>query len=320
MKPKLRLKAIIEKHYSIMHMQNNKILLASLFLLIISAGSLFSQTTSVPAEAKAKTAPFLFTPESVKIGEQIYNANCKSCHGDPGKGNYVKLVSFTIDPASAEYQKFSDGEMFFVLSNGKNLMPTFANTLNEEQRWQVISFVRSFNKDYKQPAIKTTSGAVKTETAKMVLAYDIDKKMIFATITDSTAGIRKPLSEIAIKLFVKRTFGNLVVAETVTGKDGIGYFKFPTDIPGDSIGTLSLIAKTQGNSKELISTINEKLGVVTKPKNLLEQRAWWNINKMAPIWLIIAYLSGIAGIGVTVLYILMQLRKIKKINQKNTET
>ena len=296
-------------------MQLNKYLHATLFLLLVTVVNSFSQTTSAPADAKAKTSPFLFTPESVKSGEQIYNTNCKSCHGDPGKGNYVKLVSFTIDPASAEYQKFSDGEMFFILSNGKNLMPTFANTLNEEQRWQVISFVRSFNKDYKQPAIKVTGDAVKTETAKMVLAYDIDKKMLFATIFDSIAGFKKPLSDVAIKLFVKRTFGNLVVAETVTGKDGIGYFKFPTDIPGDTIGTLSLIAKTQGNSKELIATINEKLGVVTRPKKILEQRAWWNINKMAPIWLIMAYLSGISGIGVTVLYVLMQLRKIKKINQ-----
>ena len=308
---------MIDKHYSRMLMQQSRTYLLCLFLLIISANESFTQTTAIPPDAKSRTAPFVFTPESVKAGEQIFNTNCKSCHGDPGKDNYVKLVSFTIDPASAEYQKFSDGEMFFVLSNGKNLMPTFANTLNEEQRWQVISFVRSFNKDYKQPAIKSTGDAVKTETAKMVLAYDIDKKMLFATISDSIAGLKKPLSDITIKLFVKRAFGNLLVAETVTGKDGIGYFNFPTDIPGDTVGTISLIAKTQGNSKELIATINEKLGVVTKPKKILEQRAWWSVNKMAPIWLIMLYLSGIVGIGVTVLYILIQLRKIKKINQSN---
>jgi hypothetical protein len=280
----------------------------------MSAGNLFSQTTTVPAEAKSKTAPFLFTPETVKNGEKIFYANCKSCHGDPGKGNYAKLNPIPKDPASPEYQKNTDGEMFFILSNGRGLMPNFVNTLNDEQRWQVISFIRSFNKNYTQPAIKIT-GVVKTETAKMILAYDSNKKMIFATITDSIAGLRKPLSDISIKIFVKRTFGNLLIAETTTSKDGIGYFNIPRDIPGDSIGTLSLIAKTQGNSKELTSSLNEKIGVITKPKKLLEQRAWWNINKMAPIWLIISYLTGILGIGVTVLYILLQLRKIKKINQ-----
>jgi mono/diheme cytochrome c family protein len=312
MKPKL--KTIMNKYISIQYMQLNKTLLASLLLLIMSAGSLFSQTNQIPAEAKSKTAPFLFTPETVKVGEQIFNTNCKSCHGDPGKGNYAKLVPIPKDPASEEYQKNSDGEMFFILSNGKGLMPNFVNTLNEEQRWQVIAFIRSYNKNYKQPAVKI-SGIVKTEIAKMVLAYDANKKMIFATITDSIAGIRKPLSDISIKIFVKRTFGNLLVAEATTGKDGIGYFNIPNDIPGDSIGTLYLIAKTQGNSKELTSTLSEKIGVITVPKKILDQRAWWNINKMAPIWLIMIYLLGIAGIGVTVLYILLQLRKIKKINE-----
>ncbi|NOU16372.1 MAG: c-type cytochrome [Bacteroidales bacterium] len=295
-------------------MQLNKTLLASLLLLIMSADNSFSQTTPIPAEAKSKTAPLIFSPETVKSGEQIFNTNCKSCHGDPGKANYAKLVPIPKDPASPEYQKNTDGEMFFILSNGRGLMPNFVNTLSEEQRWQVISFVRSFNKNYTQPAIKV-AGVVKTETAKMTLAYDSNKKMIFATITDSIAGLRKPLSDISIKIFIKRTFGNLLIAETTTGKDGIGYFNIPRDIPGDSIGTLSLIAKTQGNSKELTSTLNEKIGIITKPKKLLEQRAWWNINKMAPIWLISIYTLGILGILSTVIYILFQLQKIKKINQ-----
>jgi len=295
-------------------MRLNRTLLASILMLIISAGNLFSQTNTVPAEAKSKTAPFVFTSVTIKSGEQIFNTNCKSCHGDPGKGNYAKLNPIPKDPASPEYQKNTDGEMFFILSNGRGLMPNFVNTLSEEQRWQVISFIRSFNKSYTQPAIKI-AGVVKTETAKMTLAYNSNKKMIFATITDSIAGLRKPLSDISIKIFVKRTFGNLLIAETTTGKDGIGYFNIPRDIPGDSIGTLSLIAKTQGNSKELTSTLNEKIGIITKPKKLLEQRAWWNINKMAPIWLIFVYTLGLLGILSTVIYILFQLQKIKKINQ-----
>jgi len=296
-------------------MQFYKKTLIGSVLMVAATSGLLAQTTTVPAEAKEKTAPFIFTPESVKSGDQVYQANCKSCHGDPGKGNYAKLVSFTIDPASAEYQKFSDGEMFFILSNGKNLMPTFANTLNEEQRWQVISYIRSFNKDYKQPPIKATGEAVKTETAKMVLAFDAEKKQLFATVTDSVSGVKKPLANVSIKLFVKRTFGNLPLGNSETNNLGIAYFNIPKDIPGDTVGKLSFIAKTEGNSKELSSTIDEKLGIITNPKRLLDERTWWNVNKMAPIWLILLYLSGLAGVGATVVYILLQLRKIKNINQ-----
>ncbi len=291
-----------------------KIFISSLGIVALSV-NLLAQTNTIPAEAKAKTAPFLFTQETVKSGDQIYQVNCKSCHGDPGKGNYAKLVSFTIDPASAEYQKFSDGEMFFILTNGKNLMPTFANTLNEEQRWQVISYIRSFNKDYKQPSVKVAVNAAKTETAKMVLAYDVDKKQLFVTVTDSVSGVKKFLPNVAIKLFVKRTFGNMPVSNAETNSSGVAYFMIPNDIPGDSIGKLSFIAKTVGNSKELSTTIDENIGVITMPKRLLDERTWWNINKMAPIWLILLYLSGVGAVGATVLYILLQLRKIKRINQ-----
>ena len=292
----------------------------STLIVVTFASNILAQTATIPDNAKAITAPFVFSPESKDKGDQVYQTNCKSCHGDPGKANYAKLVPIPKDPTSAEYQKNSDGEMFFILSNGKGLMPNFANTLTEEQRWNVISYIRSFNKDYKQPPVKVAGEAAKTETAKMVLGYDINNKKLWAMITDSVSGAKKPLPNVTIKLFIKRTFGNLPITQAVTSNLGVAYFDLPKDIPGDSNGNLLLIARTIGSSNELTSTLNEKLGVITKPKLLLDQRAWWSVNKMAPIWLTLLYLSGIVGIGVTILYILLQLRKIRKINQKTTET
>lgn len=296
-------------------MQFNKKIFVGILGMIALSVNLLAQTNTVPAEAKEKTAPFIFTPESVKSGDQIYQANCKSCHGDIGKANYAKLVPIPKDPASAEYQKNTDGEMFYILSHGRGLMPNFVNTLTDEQRWNVISYIRTFNKNYKQPPVKAAGEALKTETAKMKLAFDAEKKQLFATVTDSVSGVKKPLANVSIKLFVKRTFGNLPLGNSETNNSGIAYFNVPNDIPGDTIGKLSFIAKTEGNSKELSSTIEEKLGVITNPKRLLDERTWWNVNKMAPIWLILLYLSGVGAVGATVVYILLQLRKIKKINQ-----
>jgi mono/diheme cytochrome c family protein len=286
-----------------------------MILLLTTAAKPFAQTTPIPAEAKNRTAPFLFTSETVKSGELIYNTYCKSCHGDPGKANYAKLDPIPKDPSSVDYQKNTDGDMFYILSHGRGLMPNFVNSLTEEQRWDVIAFVRSLNKDYKQPPIKAIGDAVKTETAKMILAFDQTTKKLFATVTDSVAGVKKPLANVSIKLFVKRTFGNLPVSRSETNEMGIAYFEIPKDIPGNSQGNLSFIARTEGNSKELISTIDESLGVIIESKQLLDQRAWWNVNKMAPIWLIILYLSGLTGVGITVIYILLQLLKIRKLNQ-----
>ena len=100
-------------------------ILSTLFVVIFASNP-FAQTTTIPADAKARTAPFVFTSESKEKGDQVYQANCKSCHGDVGKANYAKLVPIPRDPASAEYQKNTDGEMFYILTNGKGLFLGFA--------------------------------------------------------------------------------------------------------------------------------------------------------------------------------------------------
>ena len=70
-----------------------------LFLFLFIFSGLFKMVAQdmpwdIPADAKAKTSPFLFHDSVKKAGEVIYLANCKSCHGDPGKGNHANLVSY----------------------------------------------------------------------------------------------------------------------------------------------------------------------------------------------------------------------------------
>ncbi|MGB7029674.1 MAG: cytochrome c, partial [Candidatus Acidiferrum sp.] len=37
----------------------------------------------------------------------------------------------------------TDGEIFYQISQGRKPMPSFQKRLNEEQRWQLVLFVRS---------------------------------------------------------------------------------------------------------------------------------------------------------------------------------
>ena len=115
----------------------------------------------VPEEAKGKVCPFQFTPETVKSGENVFQKNCKSCHGDPGKQNWAKIVPPPGDPASAGFQGQTDGEMFYRITTGKAPMPQFGNVLSDEERWHVISYIRSFNSGYVQPAPRYKSGTRK---------------------------------------------------------------------------------------------------------------------------------------------------------------
>jgi len=42
--------------------------------------------------------------------------------------------------------RLSDGELYWQISKGRRPMPAFANKLSEQQRWQVVDYIRTFAK------------------------------------------------------------------------------------------------------------------------------------------------------------------------------
>jgi hypothetical protein len=298
--------------------------LKNIFLLIIISFTGFiglsAQETvwNIPKDANEKTAPFLFNDSTRAAGENLFILNCKSCHGEPGKGNFNKqLIPVPKDPASPEYQKHTDGALYFIITTGKVVMPSFQNTLTNNQRWDVISYIRSFNKDYVQAAVKNAGSAEITGTIALEISYDVKLKSIIANIIDTAKGKKIPVGNANLKLFVKRTFGNLPVGEGTSNALGKVIIPFPNDIAGDTIGNIKLIAIAGTGGSQIISEKTEKIGTVVKPTNLLDQRAMWNVRSKAPLWLIISYFCAGIAVICTVLFVFMQLKKIKTLNQVN---
>ena len=97
--------------------------------------------------------------------------------------------------------------------------------------------------------------------------------------------------------------------------NGKAFIKFPENIPGDSAGNLNLVAIAGTSGKQIQVEKTEKIGIAVNPVKLLDQRAWWNVRSMAPIWLIISYVCGGIAVGCAVFYVFLQLKKIKDINQ-----
>ncbi len=76
--------------------------------------------------------------DSQTPGGRLYAANCSTCHGPTGKGlgDYPKLVG-VADILGGDYART-------VVSQGKNLMPSFATTLTPEQIKDIIDYVATF--------------------------------------------------------------------------------------------------------------------------------------------------------------------------------
>jgi hypothetical protein len=64
------------------------------------------------------------------------------------------------------------------------------------------------------------------------------------------------------------------------------------------------------------------VGTRVKWVPLTDQRAMWNVRSKAPVWLVLSYLLVLLGVIITLVYILLQVRKIhhtgRTVNLNNT--
>jgi len=279
---------------------------------------LFAQTWIVPEENKKKVAPFRFTQEMQKKGEILYVKNCQSCHGLPGKNNFIKLTPLPGDLSADRVSVQTDGEIFYRITTGKIPMPEFRNVLSEEERWWIVSYIRTFHHKYVQPepAKKAESTG---KNVNLVIDYLKEKSKVRVTAYESLdKKVKSPLNGIGIMLFVKRYFGNMQLGETkITNEKGIATFDFPVDLAGDKTGMVDLVASVNdqsGNLSETRATGKFLIGVPTDRPSLIATRAWWSTRDKAPVWVIVIYSCAVLIAWGFIIYILISIFKIRKVN------
>ena len=139
--------------------------LVSLSVLALNAGvvpsSLSAQNVAfhnAPASAKAEKNPYAGQTEAAAAGKAIYSSTCITCHGPSGQGtgNVPPLAQGTAQAAS-------DGEVFWYITRGdlENGMPSW-KTLPEEQRWQVVTYIKSLGSGSSAGASSAPANAAAT--------------------------------------------------------------------------------------------------------------------------------------------------------------
>ncbi|WP_411272989.1 c-type cytochrome [Daejeonella sp.] len=113
------------------------------------ADTIVEETFAAPAWADTIKNPIGNSPEVIAKGEEIYNLYCFVCHGETGFGDGAAGGAMGVKPANFHDPKFSkqkDGAIFWKLTNGKGNMPPFKEILKEDQRWQLIAYLKEFGK------------------------------------------------------------------------------------------------------------------------------------------------------------------------------
>ena len=100
---------------------------------------------TVPPEFAGKINPL--DVSSATDGAEVFKSNCSACHGEQGKGDGI--ASGSLDPKPADLAKVGtqvgDDYLFWRISEGKpgTSMVAWKGILDEEQIWQVVTFIRT---------------------------------------------------------------------------------------------------------------------------------------------------------------------------------
>lgn len=125
--------------------------------------------TALYDASKAVTASPLDPKNQAKDlerGKKMYELTCAACHGvnGDGQGDIVKSGAYSGVPAYKD-REITVGSVHYVLTNGRNLMGSFAGQLTPADRWRVAMYVMSaFKANAATPAAAATASTAPTQT------------------------------------------------------------------------------------------------------------------------------------------------------------
>jgi mono/diheme cytochrome c family protein len=293
---------------------NRSIITVFASALMMLALPLRGQEWVVPEAEAALSNPMEYSLEHVKQGKTIYTKNCKSCHGDPGKNNPLKLVPMPSDMASEKMQANSEGGLFYKITTGKGLMPPFESTISENDRWILVNFIQNYNPQGEQllvdlPPVK----------AKLLAAVNEDQGTVEILAEYENANAEYiPLLNTPVTISSKKAFGNLKIGEALTNKLGRAEYTIPETLIGDEKGLVSIVVSLS-EDYEAVEVVLEKAHVAN-PKNvpgLIRKGVLWSTNNNISLWVLISFLLAAGGAWIVIGYVIYQIVKIKRYSRSS---
>lgn len=110
-----------------------------------------SAIPEIPEQFADLSNPFEGDVQAISEGKTLYQANCASCHGVLGHGDGSASAGLEPKPQdlARNQSDLNDAYLYWRISEGglmepfNSQMPRWDGLLQEEQIWQVISYLRT---------------------------------------------------------------------------------------------------------------------------------------------------------------------------------
>jgi mono/diheme cytochrome c family protein len=125
---------------------------STLLVLVFIAGAAPHSKSdwTAPEEAKKLRNPLPNDQATLDAGKAIFLDKCAKCHDETGNGEGPEAMMYDVKPADFTdadmMATMADGEIFWKIGEGRRPMPSFKKQLTEEQRWQLVAYLRTFAK------------------------------------------------------------------------------------------------------------------------------------------------------------------------------
>src|SRR5579871_4574643 len=88
-------------------------------------------------------------PAAIGQGRVLYSIYCSVCHGESGHGDGPAAFMLRTPPAdltALAVALMKDGSIYGTIRNGTSIMPSYADALRPIERWRIVTYIRSLQK------------------------------------------------------------------------------------------------------------------------------------------------------------------------------
>ncbi len=185
---------------------------------------------------------------------------------------------------------------------------------------QMLSFKAVYEGSSKYESSESEFGL---KPAKLVVSFYEEDSIRYVKVVGTQLnadGTETSIGAVDVIVATPKMISMLKLAEISLDSTGIGTAEFPTDIIGDSLGNLTVVASIEENDifGNVTGTADNKWGL---QKHLISpdrpSRELW--TPIAPLWMIITLIIMLLGVWGHYVYAIVQLVMIKKSSKKTDE-
>ncbi len=289
-------------------------------LLLLPAGLLAQADTAKKDTAAATTAateqpvaaaPELISPSltfsCVQKGDNTIDLN--AALKTKIKGSFIKLPHLKIK--FIEVIGDAEKELGYAITNGEGKAAfTVKDSIATDAEGKV-HFKAQFagNK-----AMDVAEEELTVKRAKLLLVpvKEDSALSVKVTLVELAGGKETPVKETELGVFVKRSFLPLKIGTGTTDENGEASVEVPNNLPGDTKGNITLLAKLDENEVygNLETAVTQQWGTPVSDIIKEQPRALWSPHP--PIWMLLTFIilmTVVWGHFFVIVYQLWRLRK-----------